>query len=185
MYLHIAESRVNVKGNRRVAQRMAWKVGPIGHPLPTAPSSALGAFSEAPAQPRACPILQSLTGYEAASSKTQISLPGHTGPRPHRPYPQLPKPGSACCQEPGSRTSGHLGVRAGALPWGRVRARWAPKSGLVAGARAGGQGMPGRARLPGRTILPSSLGQLTIPRGASMPPPLGDKRVIKLIPGLQ
>lgn len=48
---------------------------------------------------------------------------------------------------------------------------------------AGAQDTPGRPWLPGRTILPRSLRQLVMPLGASEPQPLGDKRVIKLIPG--
>lgn len=57
---------------------------------------------------------------------------------------------------------------------GRVAARWTFWN-------RGGR--PRGAGLPGRMILPSSLGQLVIPLGASEPQPLGDECVIKLIPG--
>lgn len=64
-----------------------------------------------------------------------------------------------------------------------MKARRTLKSG------GGGEGEQEEGRGARKGLAPweddvsSSLRQLTIPRGASMPQPLGDKCVIKLIPG--
>lgn len=78
------------RGGRRVAQ-----TGGLNQ-QPSARFSQLWPGTCPQAQPQACP-----SGSEAAPSKSWISLPCHARPWPHT---QLPKPGPARCQEPGSRT---------------------------------------------------------------------------------